>query len=55
MTTEYLLEKKVYYENKYHYFKNISFDVLASDFHDMVDLIGEMENYIKEKENGEEV
>jgi hypothetical protein len=52
MTTEYLLEKKTYYEDKCNYFKNLEFNTLATDFQGVVDLIGEMENYIKEKEKG---
>lgn len=52
MTTEYLLEKKVHYEDKCNYFKNIGFDTLATDFQGVVDLIGEMEKHIKEKDNG---
>ena len=55
MTTEYLSEKKTYYESKYNYFKNLGFDILAAEFQSVVDLIGDMENYIKEKENGKEV
>lgn len=46
MTTEYLLEKKAYYEGKHNYLKNLGFDTLAADFQSVVDLIGEMENYI---------
>ena len=53
MTAEYLTENKAYYEGKYNYFNNIGFDALATDFKRVADLIGEMENYIKEKENGE--
>jgi hypothetical protein len=52
MTLEYLNEQKMNYQQKQTYFKNIGFDILASDFQGIVDLIGEMENYIKEKENG---
>lgn len=52
MTLEYLLAKKAYYESKCNYFKNLEFDVLAADFQGVADLIGEMENYIKEQENG---
>jgi hypothetical protein len=52
MTLEYLSEQKTKYQKKTEYFKNIGFDVLATDFQGIVDLIGEMENYIKEKENG---
>ena len=52
MTIEYLSEKKSHYEERCNYFKKIGFDILATDFQSVVDLIGEMENYIKEKENG---
>jgi hypothetical protein len=52
MTLEYLNEQKVKYQQKQVYFKNIGFDNLAADFQGAADLIGEMENYIKEKENG---
>lgn len=52
MTIEYLSEKKAHYESKHNYFKNLGFDNLAVDFQGVVDLISEMENYIKEKENG---
>lgn len=52
MTLEYLAEKKAQYENKCSYFQKLEFDNLATDFKGVVDLIGEMENYIKEKENG---
>jgi hypothetical protein len=55
MTLEYLTEQKLKYQDKTTYFKNIGFDNLAADFQGVVDLIGEMENYIKEKENGKEV
>ena len=52
MTIEYLLEKKAYYEGKYHYFKNINFDIIAADYQGILDLISEMEKYInKEKED----
>ena len=46
MTLEYLLEKKAHYESKYNYFKNLEFDTLAAEFQSVIDLIGEMENYI---------
>lgn len=55
MTLEQLTQQKEKYQNKQTYFKNIGFDNLAADFQGVVDLIGEMENYIKEKENGREV
>ena len=55
MTLEYLSEQKTKYQQKSEYFKKLSFDTLATDFQGVVDLIGQMENYIKEKENGKEV
>lgn len=54
MTTEYLSEQKTKYRKKSEYFKNIGFEHLVTDFQDVVCLIGEMENYIKEKEDGED-
>lgn len=51
MTLEYINEQKERYKQKQSYFKNIGFDTLAADFQNVVNLIGEMENYIKEKEN----
>ena len=54
MTLDYLKEQKEKYQQKQTYFKNIGFDTLAADFQGVVDLIGEMENYIKEKENGKD-
>jgi hypothetical protein len=33
------------------YFKSIEFDILATEFQGVVDLIGKMEEHIKEKEN----
>ena len=55
MTLEYLAEKKAQYENKYDYFQKLEFNNLATDFKGVIDLICEMENYIKEKDNGEKV
>jgi hypothetical protein len=55
MTLEYLNEKKEMYQQKQSYFENIGFDVLAADFQSVVDLIEQMENYIKEKENGRKI
>lgn len=54
MTVEVLNNKRAAYQQKAEYFKNINFDILAADFQGIVDLIDEMENYIKEKENGED-
>lgn len=48
MTLEYLNERKIKYQQKIEYFQNIGFDNLAADFQDVVNLIDEMENYIKE-------
>ena len=53
MTLEYLAEQKLNYQEKADYFKSIEFDVLATEFQNVADLIGEMEEYIKEKENGQ--
>ena len=50
MTLEYLKERKEKYQNKEKYFSAIGFDNLANDFRGVVDLIGEMEDYIKEKD-----
>lgn len=46
MTLEYLSEQKEKYQQRQVYFKNIGFDTLAAEFQGIVDLIGEMENYI---------
>lgn len=54
MTLEYLAEQKSKYQDKTIYFKNIGFDNLAADFKNIVELIGEMENYIKENVNGKD-
>lgn len=49
MTLEYLKEQKEKYEKKMQYFSAIDFDNLANDFRGVVDLIGQMEEYIKTK------
>lgn len=54
MTLEYLVEQKEKYQQKYQYFKNMEFDRLAADFQGIVDLIGEMERYLKENVNGKD-
>ena len=54
MTLEYLIEQKAKYQDKANYFKGMEFNNLATDFQGVVDLIGEMENYMKEKENGKD-
>jgi hypothetical protein len=53
MTLEYLNEQKQKYAQKYEYFKTISFDNLAADFQNVVNLIDDMEKYMKEQQNGE--
>ena len=53
MTLEYLDEQKKRYQEKAKYFKNIDFEILSADFQKVVDLIEEMEKYIKEKQNEE--
>lgn len=55
MTLEYLAEQKLKYQDKADYFTSIGFDNLAADFQGMVGMIGEMEDCIKEKDNGTEV
>ena len=52
MTLEYLAEQKTKYQDKSNYFKRIGFDGLAVEFQNAADLVGKMEEYIKEKENG---
>ena len=44
MTVEKLEELKVKYNDKYNYFKGISFDKLAADFKEMAEII---EQYIQ--------
>ena len=53
MTLEYLAEQKVKYQNRADYYKNIGFDNLAAEFQGTVDLIGEMEEYMRGTENGD--
>lgn len=43
MTKEYLVERKTKYQERHDYYKKLGFDVLASDFQGIVDLIEEME------------
>lgn len=52
MTLEYLNEQKMRYQQKQNYFKKFGFDNLSADFQGVVELIDEMERYIKEKANG---
>ena len=54
MTLEYLIAQKHQYQQRQEYYQKIGFDRLASEFQSVVDLINEMENYLKEKENGKD-
>jgi hypothetical protein len=49
MTKEYLAEQKAKYQERRDYYKKLGFDVLASEFQSMVDLIEEMERNINEQ------
>ncbi len=49
MTLEYLKERKEKYQNRQQYFSVIGFEGLANSFQGVVDLISEMEEYIKTK------
>lgn len=49
MTLEKLAKQKEKYQKKQQYFSAIGFDTLANDFQRMMDLIGEMEEYIKKE------
>ena len=51
MTKEYLTELKTKYQERHDYYKNLGFDVLASDFQGIVDLIEEMEKFAEEDTN----
>lgn len=53
MTKEYLTEQKTKYQERHDYYKNLGFDVLASEFQGMVDLIEEMEKCVEGKEDGQ--
>lgn len=51
MTLEHLTEQKAKYQERRDYFKKLGFDVLASDFQGIVDLIEEMEKCVEEDIN----
>lgn len=51
MTKEYLAEQKAKYQERRDYYKNLGFDVLASDFQGMIDLIEAMEKHMEEYED----
>jgi hypothetical protein len=48
MTKEYLEEQKAKYQERLDCFKKLGFDVLASDFQGVIDLISEMEKYMED-------
>lgn len=52
MTLEHLTEQKAKYQERADYYKKLGFDVLEAEFNGIVQLIEEMEAYLKEKENG---
>lgn len=54
ITLEYLAEQKTKYQDRMNYFKKIGFDNLSSEFQAVIDLIGQMEEYLKESEHGED-
>lgn len=45
---EHLTELKAKYQERADYYKKLGFDVLASDFQEVANLIKEMEKHIKE-------
>ena len=54
MTLEYLAEQKVKYQSKVDYFQKMDYDHLTDDFKGVVALISEMEEYLKENEDGKD-
>jgi hypothetical protein len=54
ITLEYLAEQKAKYQSKVDYFSKIDYDHLTADFKGVIDLIGEMEDYMKENEDGKD-
>jgi hypothetical protein len=54
ITLEYLAEQKTKYQNKVDYFQKMTYDHLTEDFKGVVDLIGKMEDYMKENEDGKD-
>ena len=54
MTLEYLAEQKAKYQSKVDYFSRMDYDHLTDDFKGVVVLIGEMEEYLKENEDGKD-
>ena len=54
ITLEYLVEQKTKYQNKVNYFSKMDYDHLTADFQSVVNLISEMEEYIKEQNDGKD-
>jgi hypothetical protein len=52
ITNEHLTEKKAKYQERADYYKKLGFDVLEVEFNGIVQLIEEMEEYLKENDNG---
>ena len=51
ITLEYLQEQREKYAKKAKYFKNIDFEILSTDYQGVVDLIDQIEQFIKEKQS----
>ena len=51
MTKEYLEEQKAKYQERRDYYKKLGFDVIASDFQGVIDLINEMEKRVEDSTN----
>ena len=55
ITLEYLQEQREKYTKKAKYFKNIDFEILSADYQGVVDLIDQIEGFVKEKQTENEV
>lgn len=49
ITLEHLQDQREKYEKKAKYFKNIDFEILSTDYQGVVDLIEQIEQFIKKK------
>lgn len=54
ITLEYLAEQREKYEKKAKYFKNIDFEILSADYQEVVDLIKQIEGFVREKQTENE-
>lgn len=54
ITLEYLAEQKLKYQEKADYFQKLTYEHLTEDFQNMVKLIEEMEEYVKEQSDGKD-